>query len=140
MYVPTTLKVIIRPDKPNAKGLAPILLRFTQNRKKHTIALKKRVKPENWTNANGMYVRESGKDAPRNGKVINVFIRSFVARAENILLEAQMQNQSVSFSEFKAKIVNSKLSSSEKHRIYTELSKIMKKQDLEGYKKIYHSL
>jgi len=107
MYVPTTLKVIIRPDKPNAKGLAPILLRFTQNRKKHTIALKKRVKPENWINANGMYVRESGKDAPRNGKVINVFIRSFMARAENILLEAQMQNQSVSFSEFKAKIVNS---------------------------------
>ncbi|MGK0364954.1 MAG: integrase/recombinase XerC, partial [Saprospiraceae bacterium] len=65
------------------------------------------VKPENWLNANGVYVREAGKGAPRNGKVINAFIRSFIARAENILLEAQMQNQSVSFSEFKAKIVNS---------------------------------
>jgi hypothetical protein len=39
-----------------------------------------------------------------------------------------------------AKIAASKLSSSEKNRLYTELFKIMKKQDLEGYKKIYYSL
>ena len=39
-----------------------------------------------------------------------------------------------------AKIVTSKLSGSEKNRLYTKLSKIMKKQDLEGYNKIYYSL
>ena len=107
MYVPVTLKITLKKSKVNKDGLAPILLRYTQNRKIHTISLKKWASPENWMNANGKYIRESGKGAPKNARTLNSFLRSILLSAEDIVTAAQRENRAISFSELKAQMVNS---------------------------------
>ncbi len=92
----------------NKDGLAPILLRFTQNRKVNRINLKKWVYPKDWVNTNGKYIRDTGKDAPKNARTVNTFLNSFLLSAEDILTAAQRENRAVSFRELKSQLVNSK--------------------------------
>lgn len=86
----------------NAQGLIPILLKFTQNRKTNRISLRKWIKLDDWVDDGTYYIREKSKQQD-NGKLLNLFLRSQLSRAEEILLKYERKDKSISFSTFKQK-------------------------------------
>ncbi len=106
MYVPTTLKIIVLKGNANKQGLIPILLKFTQNRQTNRIALRKYIKPKDWLDDGKFYVRERGANAPTTARALNLFLKSQLARAESIMLEAERMDQPLTFPQFKRKFIN----------------------------------
>ena len=106
MFLPTTIKVAILKSSPNSDGQFPLVLRFTQNRRSNIIYLRKYVPLAEWVNDGNHFIRERGSTALENAKQLNLFLRSQLTRAEEILLEAERTNNPISFKQFKEKFVN----------------------------------
>jgi hypothetical protein len=69
-----TIKIILKKDKLNEQGLAPLYLRLTKDRKSKFISLQKYLRPEEW-NEKLCKVRKAHK----NSVQLNAFLAQKVA-------------------------------------------------------------
>ena len=86
----STSKIVLRTQKTNKQGLAPLCLRITKDRKTQFIFLNYRIHKDDWNPAK-MRVR---KEHP-NSKELNVFIKQKLADAEARSLELETTDQGV---------------------------------------------
>lgn len=106
MFLPTTIKITLLKSNPNKEGLYPIIIRFTQNRKPHNIYLRKYIPLKEWVDDGNIFIRERGNNALDNAKALNLFLRSQLSRAQEILLNAEKVNMPITFKQFKEKFVS----------------------------------
>ena len=106
MLTSINLRIVVRSDKKNASGLIPLYLQFIQNRKTNRIALRKWIHSSDWVDKSGTYVTHKGSKSTLEAKQMNSFLRRQLARAEDIILEAQRKELPISFLEFKRKFIN----------------------------------
>lgn len=86
----STSKIVLRTQKTNLQGLAPLCLRITKDRKTQFIFLNFRIHKDDW-DAKNMRVR---KDHP-NSKQLNVYLKQKIADAESRSLELETTDQAV---------------------------------------------
>jgi integrase len=91
-----TVKVILRLQKANKKGEAPLYLRITKDRKPQFISLNYRVHPDNW-NEETCRARKSHPNSQR----LNNFIASKIAEAEGVALKMEEKSETISTSKIK---------------------------------------
>ncbi len=106
MFIQPSIKLVVFPKKINSLGKATIFLQYIQNRKINRIGLKLKIDPAHWQNSNGKFVRERGANKPANGREINLYLMRELDRAEKIILDAVLKEQSLSFVEFKASFLD----------------------------------
>jgi integrase/recombinase XerD len=95
-----SVKLLLRIDKINDKGTAPLYLRIIKDRKVKYIALGILLKLSEWNDQTGK-VRKSH---PNSGR-INAFIAQKEADAEEISLEMQSKSKTVSSHKIKERIL-----------------------------------
>jgi integrase/recombinase XerC len=108
MYIPITIKLTVLPSNLNDKGLVPISLQFTKGRKVNRISLRKWIPLDHWLNEGSTFVKEKGLDASNHAKELNMFLLSMLGRANQIILNYQMKDKSLSFSQFKKEFIKLK--------------------------------
>ena len=82
-----TLQLVLRKDKTNKKGLAPIYIRLTQNRETKFISLKEYIDPVFW-NPNNNKVKRSHP----NSSKLNYLLERKLAEYKDILYKAELGN------------------------------------------------
>jgi len=100
MFIPTSLKIIIR-RRPNAEGLIPLYLNFSQDRRKNKISLRKWIPIEVRDNTKGIYVNRH----VQNASELNMFLRTQLNRAHEIILDCEMITSPGSVSTYTKNIV-----------------------------------
>ncbi len=95
-----TVKVLMKMNKLNEHGLAPLYLRLIKNRKAKFISLGIYLKPSEWNIDEGK-VRKSRTNSGR----LNALIAQRVADAEGIAVDLETKSKSVSSSKIKEKII-----------------------------------
>lgn len=73
-----SVKIILRSNKPNKQGLAPLYIQLVHNRKSKEISLKKYVNPKQWDKTNQ-------KLKGKGNTLINVYITNEKKSYENII-------------------------------------------------------
>lgn len=86
-----SVKVLLKEEKVNKAGEAPVYLRIIKDRKPKYISIGLRVKPQDWNSDLGKVKRSH-----RNMAGTNAFIASKVAEAEGIALDLQRESKFVS--------------------------------------------
>lgn len=86
-----SVKVILKEEKINKAGEAPVYLRIIKDRKSKYISIGLRVKPQDW-NSDLCKVKKSH---PNMGRA-NAFIATKVAEAEGVALDLQRESKFVS--------------------------------------------
>ncbi|MBT9391791.1 site-specific integrase [Hymenobacter sp. NST-14] len=86
-----SVKVILKEEKINKAGEAPVYLRIIKDRKSKYISIGLRVKPQDW-NSDLCKVKKSH---PNMGRT-NAFIATKVAEAEGVALDLQRESKFVS--------------------------------------------
>ncbi len=95
-----SVKVLLKKEKINKNGEAPIYLRLIKDRKPKYISVGVKVKPKDWNEIQGK-VRKSHKNSQR----INNFIAHKIADAEAIALEMVTKSRYVSPKKIKENIL-----------------------------------
>lgn len=95
-----SVKVLLKEEKINKAGEAPVYLRIIKDRKPKYVAIKLRVKPQDWNEDTGR-VKKSHPNMAR----ANAFIASKVAEAEGIALDLQRESKFVSPVQIKSTIM-----------------------------------
>lgn len=95
-----TVKVLLRMNKLNEKGLAPLYLRLIKDRKAKFISLKIYIKPSEWNEEAGK-VRKSHPNSAR----MNAYIAQRVADAEGVAVELETKSKKISSHKIKEKII-----------------------------------
>jgi integrase/recombinase XerD len=94
-----TTRVILRTSKTNQKGLAPLYLRITYQRKTSFIALKLNIPLKNWDE-----VQDRVKPKSPNAQEINSCILQKQSELEKSWLKAKRENVSIQVHELKEQI------------------------------------
>ncbi len=108
MFIPTSIKIAILKSHPNKEGDVPIILRFTQNRKPKNIRLKKYIPLSSWIDKGSKFVKERGNNALPNARQINYFLNQILQKGERIILQAESENSSLTFEQFKEQMISNK--------------------------------
>lgn len=87
----TTVRAVLKEEKINKAGEAPVYLRITKDRKPKYVAIGVQVKPQNWDKGLGQV-----KKAHPNMVRTNAFIAQKVAEASDVALDLQMESKFVS--------------------------------------------
>jgi hypothetical protein len=95
-----TVKVLQKMNKLNEKGLAPLYLRLTKDRKAKFISLGLYIKPTEWNEETGK-VKKSNPNSTR----MNAMIAQRVADAEGVAIELETKSKSISSYKIKEKIL-----------------------------------
>lgn len=95
-----TVKVLLRMNKLNEKGLAPLYLRLIKNRKAKFISLGIYLKPSEWNEDAGK-VRKSHPNSAR----MNAMIAQRIADAEGVVVELETKSKTISSYKIKEKII-----------------------------------
>ena len=82
-----TIKVVLRKQKTNKAGLAPLWLRVTKNRKTKFISLNIRLEPKYWDEGN-QRVRGSYSNSTR----INSLIKVKLAEAQAAFVDLELEH------------------------------------------------
>lgn len=98
----STVKVLQRMNKLNEKGLAPLYLRLTKDRKAKFISLGLYIKPIEWNEETGK-VKKSHPNSTR----MNAMIAQRVADAEGVAVEMETKFKTISSQKIKEKIIGS---------------------------------
>lgn len=96
----SSVKVVFRREKMNAKGEAPLYLRIIKDRKPKYIALGITVHENLWDEEN-----KRVKKGMQNAQRINNFITNKLAEAENQMIGLETKEKSVSSASIKANII-----------------------------------
>jgi len=94
-----TTRVILRRSKANSKGLAPLYLRITYQRKTSFIALKLNVPLKNWDET-----QDRVKPKSPNAQEINSWILQKQSELEKSWLKAKKENASIQVNDLKEQI------------------------------------
>jgi integrase/recombinase XerD len=86
-----SVKVLLKEEKIDKTGRAPVYLRIIKDRKPKYISIGLRVKPQDWDSDSGKV-----KKSHPNKAQANAFIASKVAEAEGVALELQRESKFVS--------------------------------------------
>ncbi len=125
----TSIKIAARKDRAR-NGLLPIYLYFSQNRKRNKIALGKKVPEKSWIGIAPNWVKERGAGAYPNAKALNYYFSKQLAKANKILLDAENNDDVLSFAAFKKRFLRKKyVSWKDLHEDYISRKK-SKKHDL----------
>lgn len=108
MYVPTSIKIAVLKSHPNRKNELPLVLRFIQNRKSRQIHLRKFIPIEAWLNEGGKYIKERGPESLRIAKDLNLILNQFIQKGQRIILNAEREDTSLTFQQFKEQMVATK--------------------------------
>lgn len=101
-----TVKLLLKMDKLNDDGLAPLYIRIIKNRKTKYISLGQYIKPEHWN------VKDSSvKKGHPNSARLNAFLKTKIAEATNVALELETKSKNVNTEEIKEKILGKASSS-----------------------------
>jgi integrase len=95
-----TIKVLLRKNKLNEKGLAPLYLRLIKDRKAKFISLSIYLKPSEWNEEAGK-VRKSHPNSAR----MNAMIAQRIADAEGVAVEMETKSKTISSYKIKEKII-----------------------------------
>jgi integrase/recombinase XerD len=95
-----TVKVLLRMNKLNEKGLAPLYLRLIKDRKAKFISLGIYIKPTEWNEEAGK-VRKSHPNSAR----MNAMIAQRIADAEGVAVEMETKSKTISSHKIKEKII-----------------------------------
>jgi integrase/recombinase XerD len=87
----TTIRAVLKEEKINKAGEAPVYLRITKDRKPKYVAIGVQVKPQNWDKGLGQV-----KKAHPNMVRTNAFIAQKMAEASDVALDLQMESKFVS--------------------------------------------
>jgi integrase len=87
----TSVKVVLKEEKMNKAGAAPLYLRITENRKPRYVSIGLRVKPQEWNADTGKV-----KKPHPNMTQANAFIADKVAKAEGTALDLQRESKFIS--------------------------------------------
>jgi integrase/recombinase XerD len=93
-----TAKVILRTDKPNAKGECPLYIRFISLRKTSYQSLGKYIDPKHWDKSSSTV-----KTTYKNSSRLNAFIANALADSQGIILEADIKKQPTTSKRLKEK-------------------------------------
>ena len=86
-----TVKVLLRMNKLNEKGLAPLYLRITKDRKAKFLSIGIYLKPTQW-NEETVKVKKSHPNSTR----MNALIAQRVADAEGVAVEMETKFKTIS--------------------------------------------
>ena len=95
-----TVKVLLRMNKLNEKGVAPLYLRLIKDRKAKFISLGIYIKPSEWNEEAGK-VRKSHPNSAR----MNALIAQRIADAEGVAVEMETKSKTISSHKIKEKII-----------------------------------
>ncbi|KAA9331137.1 site-specific integrase [Adhaeribacter soli] len=95
-----TVKIILKEDKANASGEAPLYIRLIKDRKPKYISLGFRINPKHW-NAEERKVKKSHPNSQR----LNNFIASKIAEAEGVALTMETQEKGISTRKIKEAVL-----------------------------------
>lgn len=101
-----SVKVLLKLNKLNSRGLAPLYIRITKDRKTKFISLGVSIKPEEWNESEGK-VKKSNPNSSR----LNAFIAQKEAEAEAIAVELETKSKSVNSYKIKEKVIGKASSS-----------------------------
>lgn len=126
----STIKVVLKKEKANVKGEAPLYIRIIKNRKAKFISLGTKVKIKDWDDKN-FRVKKSHPNSQR----LNNYIAHKIAEAQSVALEMETNSKYVSPKSLKENIMGirtqSFLAYFQKHIDYLERS-----QKIGNYKKV----
>jgi integrase/recombinase XerD len=106
----TTVKAVLKKEKINKVGEAPVYLRITKDRKSRFVAIGVQVKLQNWDEGQGRV-----KKGHPNMVWTNAFITQKVAEANGVALDLQMESKFVPAVQIKKAIMGQ---SSESFLVY----------------------
>jgi len=95
-----TVKVLLKMNKKNEQGFAPLYLRIIKDRKTKFVSIGIRLKPEHWNEDDGK-VRKSHPNAGR----FNAAISQKIAEAEGLAVEMETKSKSVNAYKIKEKLL-----------------------------------
>ena len=95
-----TVKVLLRKNKLNEKGLVPLYLRIIKDRRAKFISLGIYLKPSEWNEEAGK-VRKSHPNSAR----MNAMIAQRIADAESVAVEMETKSKTISSHKIKEKII-----------------------------------
>jgi integrase len=126
----STIKIILRTDKINKLGEAPLYLRLIKDRKAKFISLGFKIKPKDW-NEETSKVKKSHPNSQR----MNHYIAQKIADAEGIALEMESKSKFISPKTIKQGIIGKK---SESFLKYFEryIQKLSKKDKIGSFNKV----
>lgn len=106
--MPVSFKIVLLTSKYERKadGKHPICLQYTLNRKVNRLRLGKAVLPEQWKGMPPEYVRIRGANRHANARFLNHFLNNELARAERIVLSAEIEQKDLNFEEFRRIFLN----------------------------------
>ena len=100
-----SISPIIREERLS-KGLVPISIRITVDRRKCNISLGHRIKIQDWDDEKKR-VRKSHPNSVR----LNNIIQNYISKIDNYILQKEGQNEMVNFDEIKEKVFNKSITS-----------------------------
>jgi len=100
-----SISPIIRYERLS-KGLVPISIRITVNRRKCNISLGHRIKAKDWDDE-----KKKVKKSHPNSVRLNNIIQNYISKIDNYILEQEAQNDIINFVEIKEKVFNKECSS-----------------------------
>jgi len=95
-----TIKIVLRDNKVDKSGKAPLYLRVTKDRKSRFISIGIKVEPKFW-DEDEMKVKKGFPNSQRT----NAFIRKKLSEAEDIILDESVKNKLVSTKQLKQFVV-----------------------------------
>ena len=98
-----SVKVILKKDKINSKGEAPLYLRIIKNRQPKYISLGLSIPEKQWDEEN-----KRVKKGMQNSQRVNNFISNKLAEAENQALELEVKSKNISSVRIKENIMGEK--------------------------------
>lgn len=90
-----SISPIIREER-ESKGLVPISIRVTVDRRKCNVSLGHRIKIQDWDDEKKR-VRKSHPNSVR----LNNIIQNYISKIDNYILQKEAQNEIVNFNEIK---------------------------------------
>jgi len=100
-----SISPIIREERLS-KGLVPISIRVTVDRRKCNIFLGHRIKTQDWDDE-----KKSVRKSHPNSVRLNNIIQNYISKIDNYILQKEAQNEMVNFDEIKEKVFNKTITS-----------------------------
>ena len=95
-----SVKIILRDERSNSEGKAPLFLRIIQNRKPTYMALGIFLAPKDWND-----MEKKVRKSHSNSGIYNKYIAQKVAEAEGTIIEMETQEKKVRGKKIKEEIM-----------------------------------
>lgn len=101
MFDYPSVRIIFKEKRSNKVGEAPIYLQYIHRRKVNLISLKRSMPIKCWKGIPKEYFHESGPNRHPLAVQVNLYLRKMLLKANEIILNAQVNDKEIYFQEFK---------------------------------------